>query len=91
MQRFSEDIDLTIDPAVFGGRHPDPGMSRSEAQRHLTALGQRCDEFVSGELRDALERDFVSRLGGSDWLIPAPDDPSTLLFAYPTPFGTATG
>lgn len=91
IQRFSEDIDLTIDPAVFGGRHPDPGMSRSEAQRHLTVLGRRCDEFVSGELRDALEHDFASHLGGSGWLIPDPEDRSTLLFAYPTPSGAATG
>lgn len=91
IHRFSEDIDLTIDPAIFGGRHPAPGASRSEAERHLTALGQRCDEFVSGELRDALERDFASHLGGSGWLIPDPEDRSTLLFAYPTPSGAATG
>ncbi|MCC7137898.1 MAG: nucleotidyl transferase AbiEii/AbiGii toxin family protein [Planctomycetes bacterium] len=85
IRRFSEDIDLTIDPALFGVTLAASTASKNQHRKQLEAANAGCDAFVSGPLCKALDGDISSILGESGWVTPAPGDPSTLLFAYPGP------
>ncbi len=83
IRRFSEDVDLTIDPALFGVELASAGASRSKQDRQLEAAEDGCARFVGGALRAELDRDVASVLGSGDWVIADAGDESQLRFAYP--------
>lgn len=90
IERFSEDIDVSIDRAFlgFGGANePEAGGSNKEKQRRIEALKTACQQKIANELEPALEQVIVTKLRKDDsWrLRPDATDPDqqTLLFDYP--------
>lgn len=93
IERFSEDIDVSIDRAFlgFGGANePEAGASNKEKQRRIDALKAACQQKISTGLLPALEGAIGGKLrSGENWsLCSDADDPDqqTLLFDYPTSF-----
>ncbi len=98
IERFSEDIDVSIDRAFlgFGGANePEAGGSNKEKQRRIEALKTACQQKIANELKPALERVIGGKLQKDDsWrlLSDATDpDQQTLLFDYPSAMPTAGG
>ncbi len=57
IDRFSEDIDLTIDRECLGfagDRAPEAATSRSEQQRRLQQLKQSCSVVIAEQIAPAL-------------------------------------
>ena len=97
IERFSEDIDISIDRAFlgFGGANdPEAGASNKEKQRRIDALKAACQKKISDELQPALESAIKQKIGpGEQWALRQDnDDPDqqTLLFEYPTVFPQET-
>lgn len=98
IERFSEDIDLTISrdaPYVSEGKNPmEDDISRNERERRIEALRQNAQKFVRDLALPALNKEFQKSLGGKDgWQIEldAEDaDQQTLLFYYPKVFSYGT-
>lgn len=92
IDRFSEDIDLTIgrDALGFGGEQsPERAPSDKQQAKRLKALRAVCSGFVQTVLLPKLSERFVAELGAVGWQLALdPDDPDiqTLLFAYPSHF-----
>ena len=84
--RFSEDVDLTLDPSDLDLQAPVPEESDSQKSRRIKRLRETCRKKVHGEIRDHLEGQFESKLGSRDgWELVAVEgsaDP-TLAFSYP--------
>jgi hypothetical protein len=98
IQRFSEDIDVSINRSFlgFGGENePEAGKSAKEKRRRIEGLKASCQQKVARELLPALKATIESRLNSGDgWsLRPDDDDPDrqTLLFEYPTSFPVELG
>ena len=93
IDRFSEDIDLTIgrDALGFGGdKSPERAPSAKQQAKRLKALRERCGTFVGNTLLPQLSDHFVIQLGSEGWQLALDaDDPDgqTLLFFYATHFG----
>lgn len=93
IDRFSEDIDLTIgrDALGFGGENsPERAPSAKQQAKRLKALREACGTFVRNTLLPKLSDRFADELGGNDSQLNLDaDDPDgqTLLFFYPTNFG----
>ena len=86
IERFSEDVDVTLDPALFGMSHATPpGESSSARRRRLDAINAACSAFVCGNLQSALARDLSDILGVENPIVVDPDDSDrqTLRFLYP--------
>jgi hypothetical protein len=99
IERFSEDIDVSIDRNFlgFGGpNEPEAGGSNKEKQRRIDGLKVACQQKVDRVLLPAF-KDAIRAKVGSDgtWALrPDDDDPDgqTLLFEYPSSFAPdATG
>ncbi len=94
IDRFSEDIDLTIgrDALGFGGDNsPERAPSAKQQTKRLKALRSACGEFVQIVLLPALSNCFSAELGAVGWQLTLDvDDPDrqTLLFQYPSHFET---
>jgi Nucleotidyl transferase AbiEii toxin, Type IV TA system len=92
IDRFSEDIDLTIDRKALGfgdGKSPEKAASRSQQTKRLEALKDAC----RAEIRDRVLPELLERIKAdlghrSASLILDKDDPDrqTLLFHYPSQF-----
>lgn len=97
IDRFSEDIDLTIARAAlgFGGADsPEHATSAKQQAKRLKALKAACREQVEHGVRQALAERIVGTLGEGGWaLTPDTDDPDgqTLLFHYPSHFPALEG
>jgi hypothetical protein len=99
IERFSEDIDVSIDRGWlgFGGANePEAGSSNKEKQRRIEALKTACQQKITSVLQPALENAIRSRVrAGETWSLRADDedpDQQTLLFEYPSSFTpSATG
>ncbi len=66
INRFSEDIDLSVDPdwLGFGGENrPDAAKSRSQFEKRWKRLNDACATAVDHEVRPALERAIQDALG----------------------------
>ncbi|MBQ5964675.1 nucleotidyl transferase AbiEii/AbiGii toxin family protein [Massilia sp. ZL223] len=92
IDRFSEDIDLTIGRELlgFGGKDsPEHAPSSKQMHRRLANLRKDAALFVQGRVLPSL-RDRISRdLAQQDWSLELdPDDPDqqTILFNYPSRF-----
>ncbi len=93
IQRFSEDIDVSIDRGFlgFGGRNePEAGATNKEKQRRVDALKKACQQKIAEELLPLLESAVTTKLRPDEkWFLrPDDDDPDkqTLLFEYPTSY-----
>lgn len=91
IERFSEDIDVSIDRSWlgFGGENePEAGSSNKEKQRRIEALKAACQQKIANELKPALEQVIGATVRkGDQWRLhsDATDpDKQTLLFDYPS-------
>jgi len=94
IKRFSEDIDLPIDPSWlgFGGEsRPDAAKSRSEFQKRWEKLNDACATSVDKKIRPVLEQAIQDVLGsnqdGTSYLSFKLDEQThspVLTFRYPT-------
>ena len=99
IERFSEDIDLTINrnaPFLKDGKDPmEEGISKKERGRRLEALKVNAQAFVNKIILPTLRDDIVKLLGKSDSrkvVLDAEDpDQQTILFYYPKVFGYDLG
>lgn len=96
IDRFSEDIDLTIDRDVlgFGGINgPEAAPSVKEQQRRLVRLRQACRDAIAQRLAPALAAQLQTILPIQySWSLTSDDedpDGQTLLFAYQRLAGAA--
>lgn len=94
IERFSEDIDLTISrSADFLKETPDPmeaDISGKERARRLKTLSENTQKYVRETALPALQADIETALGQStNWKIALDDedpDRQTILFHYPKVF-----
>ena len=93
IRRFSEDIDLSLAPAMLGITAEDVEKADSGKKRNslMTDLERRCSSWVTTDVQPALEEKMVSVLGtrGGDrpWLTYETDTSShspVLYFHYPS-------
>jgi len=91
IERFSEDIDVSLDRASlgFGGdADPEAGGSAKEQGRRLDKLRQACQEKIAKHLKPSFEKVIATKFndatGGSVALDEADPDKQTLLYAYPS-------
>jgi hypothetical protein len=97
IKRFSEDVDLSIEKGFFGfgdDKSPELATSRKKRSEALEGLSVACSKYVRSSLKDLLKADFSRHLqSGVSWDIAVDDsdpDGQTLLFAYPTVYGSAS-
>lgn len=90
INRFSEDIDLTLDRKFFGCEEdPEKAQSRKQRDRIIEATAGKCSRYVSEKLCAILQEQFNLALPDINWNLQVdPDDPDgqSLLFHYPTVF-----
>ncbi len=70
IDRFSEDIDLTIgrDALGFGGENsPERARSAKQQTKRLKSLRQACRAFLHEVLLPKMTESFCSGLGGEGW------------------------
>jgi len=95
IQRFSEDIDLSLSRSALGDALADPELAASNTQRKLRseALVAAFQATVTDRLLPALNASIVDQLGvkllGEEgWVLTQDEvDPGTLHFAYPRAVG----
>ncbi|MFO0796111.1 MAG: nucleotidyl transferase AbiEii/AbiGii toxin family protein [Gemmataceae bacterium] len=61
IDRFSEDIDLSLSPEFLG--LPDAGKSRNQADKWMKAAEKKCGQVVQDDVMPALEATVESSLG----------------------------
>lgn len=94
IERFSEDIDLTISrsaPLLCDGKNPmEEDISGKERARRLETLKENAQRYVEQIILPALTQDIAAALGEDRrWKVTLdPEDPDrqTLLFYYPKVF-----
>ncbi len=91
IDRFSEDIDLSIEREFFGfGAPHDPENAPSKKKQNaiIDNLSKACSTYVQTEMLADLKDIFAAKLGTTDGWQVFPDkkdpDAQTLLFAYPS-------
>ena len=91
IDRFSEDIDLSIERDFFGFGSPDDPESASSKKKQQTVLNnlaKACSSYIQKQMLEDLKNTFAAKLKTTeDWsLYPDPEDPDaqTLLFEYPS-------
>ena len=96
IERFSEDIDVSIDRAFlgFGGTNePEAGGSNKEKQRRVEALKEACQQKIATGLHPELDAAIKSKITADQpWSLRNDDedpDQQTLLFEYPSSFAPA--
>ncbi|MBI5364706.1 MAG: nucleotidyl transferase AbiEii/AbiGii toxin family protein [Planctomycetes bacterium] len=93
IERFSEDIDLTLDRVELGfGGEQDPGRlgSRNKFQKAVERLDAAAQAHVREVLLPELRTDFAEHLQEAHTLELDIEDPSTILFTYPRAGATDT-
>ncbi len=92
IERFSEDIDVSIDRDYlgFGGEDdPENVQGTRKRKRQIDALEEACIEKIQNHLLPMLHNSFTQVLGnhknhqGSLWELSIDEDPQVLLFTYP--------
>lgn len=91
IDRFSEDIDLSIESEFFGfGAPHDPENAPSKKKQNaiIDNLSKACSTYVQTEILADLKDIFTAKLGTTDgWQIfsdPEAPDAQSLLFEYPS-------
>lgn len=94
IDRFSEDIDLTVNRTAlgYGGENgPDSAPSKKQTKERLKGLKEACREHVQSVVMPQLAAKMAGDLIAQTWALePDANDPDgqTLLFKYPTHFGS---
>lgn len=88
IDRFSEDIDVSIERAYLGFKDDkDPAnVGTKQAKRLLEELGEACQKFVRDDLFNLLGKVIKSKLGANGWKLEIDEDDNdeqTILFTYP--------
>ena len=95
IERFSEDIDLSISRESLGfgaDQEPEAASSKKQTQHRIEQLQQACEQKIAYELLPSLQVAFATILGDvsdgeasqSFWQLEQDsNDPQTLLFTYP--------
>lgn len=88
IDRFSEDIDISIERAYLGFKdEKDPAnVGTKQAKKLIDELGEACQNFVRGDLFNKLESVIKSKLGPKGWKLEIDEDDNdgqTILFTYP--------
>ncbi len=88
IDRFSEDIDVSIEKAYLGFKDDkDPAnVGTKQAKKLIDELGEACQKFVRGDLLNKLEAEIKSKLGPKGWKLEIDEDDNdsqTILFTYP--------
>ncbi len=98
IERFSEDIDLTIShnaPFLTDGKEPmEEGISGKERERRIDTLKENAQRFVERVALPELEANIKAELGNAEWkLVLDAEDPDrqTILFYYPKVFNYTRG
>lgn len=100
IKRFSEDIDLSIAPALLGWEESqlDDAPSPSQRRKRLEKLETACVAKVRGEFQQELEQSIRAALGKktgngkwSSYELDAVSKSPVLLFTYPTALPTGGG
>ncbi len=91
IDRFSEDIDLSIEREFFGfgePHNPENAPSKKKQNAIIDNLSKACPHYVQNEMLASLKDTFAAELRTTDgWQIFSdPEDPDTqsLLFEYPS-------
>jgi hypothetical protein len=91
INRFSEDIDLSIERKFFGFeglQDPINAPSKKKQNAALEDLAKICSHYIQFDLQNDLQNAIATKLATSDGfqLFVDPEDPDgqTLLFEYPT-------
>jgi hypothetical protein len=90
IDRFSEDIDLSIEKTFFGFGSSDPENAPSKKKQRviLDHLSQTCSEYVQTRLLGELKESIAAKLGTTEewkvFLDQEDPDAQTLLFEYPS-------
>jgi len=93
INRFSEDIDLSVSPRFLGVEEStlESAPSKGKRQKLFDGLQDECAQFVSGRFQPKLESIVRGALGarasGKNWLVYKIDertDSPVLLFEYPS-------
>ena len=96
INRFSEDIDLTLPREALGigaGDDLAPGLSATKAKQKLELMSDRCHAYVATPLKDTICQSIAAGLAGAEhdqqWSLEvAPDDKGTLVYEYPAALET---
>lgn len=99
IERFSEDIDLTIGraaPFLSDGKNPmEDNLSSNERARRIDALKANAQIFVERAVLPALEADIQAALGkAAEWKVSLDGedrDRQTILFHFPRVFNYGSG
>jgi hypothetical protein len=100
IRRFSEDIDLSVSPAMLGisESEVDQAGSRRQRDQWMENLEAACGRWVAQKLQPELEQDIHAvlgqRPGGQSWLeyqLDAATHSPVLLFYYPSVLEAGTG
>lgn len=88
IERFSEDIDLSIERGFLGFKNDkDPAnVGSKQSKKLIEELGIACQKFVRGDLYKRLESVIKSKLGATGWKLEIDEDDNdaqTILFSYP--------
>ena len=87
IERFSEDIDLSIEREVlgFGGIKSPEAATGNERKRRLIALAAACEKTVVERVLPGFVTATKGRLRNGDWSVEIDsEDPQTLHFRYPS-------
>lgn len=88
INRFSEDIDVSVERAYLGFYDDkDPAnVGSKQAKRLIEELGEACQKFVREDLFNRLDDTIKSKLGLEGWKLEIDEednDGQTILFTYP--------
>lgn len=99
IERFSEDIDISIDRATLGfgneDNDPEADVGSNERQRRIKRLGEACCEVINNivipEIKTLIEKELGTCDGWS--VLVDEDDPDlqTILYYYPTVAASGPG
>lgn len=91
IDRFSEDVDLSIEKAFFGfdkNNSPEVAVSRKKQNEILEKLVEACVQYVQGQLLTELSENISCELGTQEgWRLTLDDsdpDAQSLSFQYPS-------
>jgi hypothetical protein len=97
IDRFSEDIDLSIERELLGfsaPNNPENAPSKKKQRAVLDDLSKACSKYVQVELLNSLKEAIAEKLGTTDgwqlFLDQEDPDAQTLLFEYPSKTSTSS-
>ncbi|QDT13079.1 hypothetical protein K239x_50950 [Planctomycetes bacterium K23_9] len=87
IERFSEDVDVTVEREFlgFGGAdEPEQASSNQEVERRIARLVSACESFVADRLQLTLEKAIAESLDHSDWTLTLDRENQSPRFQFPS-------